>query len=289
MTFHRLPKFEGKSFAEPYTPVINAVRGEFGKALLDEYSKVVDTQYNGSDLLKNTLKNFGGGDFVLCGSNPFADVVVNSILSVKGQGGLHIATPADLEKAIRLKREYEDPKISIDLGNTRENQDFRSDYFYDFHDYYVDAGIVLRDKGTYLAKNLANQVGKQQKLKYPWQNPKLPVMIPLDGLEVVNDPKSEYGLSFKLKSYAEIAQAPVLSPPKKELQCETYFHTVNEKTGLPGESRKSKCSHGDRKLITSFHSLCRYILNGTDIDTSNENLQESSPEGRIIVIGPGYY
>jgi len=155
-------------------PEAGFLEGKFGKEVLEEYKGRVKTDFNGNSRLNVLSYNNG----VVKGSNPFAVVLVNSILPED----MRTATPADLEKALQA---------GMDLRGT-----------------YQDSALVLRSEdnpNSYLAKDLMKQVRHRKGTKA-----KMPVVIPLNGLDVVNDTESDYGLSFKLREDAQITYAPIL-------------------------------------------------------------------------------
>jgi hypothetical protein len=244
----KLPKFEGRSLVEipKSIPTANILGGDFGKAVLQEYKQVAETKYKGAD----ALDVLSYQDGVIKGSNPFAVVLVNQIV---GQEGLRTATPADLEKAIRLN------KVNQELGlNLRGT--------------YEDTGLVLRSESEpneYLAKDVAKQIKAR--------DVKLPVMIPLNGLELVNDSKSEHDLSFKLGGNAQVIHASILNK-------DGYFTSemVDEQTGLP----KQVGENGDRYLYTRNSGLSRFYLSrGLNGNSNWGSLANSSSDGRVAVVG----
>ena len=163
------PEFKGKPLIETpsFIPQIGFLEGDFGKDFMDEYKRMMETDYKGSSKL-NVLKY----DEVVRGSNPFAVVLANQILR---QEGLRTATQADLEKALRigwnLRGTYEDTGLVL---ITEEDQDY--------------------SRNTPLAKDLGSQL-KERGIKF---SPKNPVVIPLTGLKLENADNG-YGLTFKLR------------------------------------------------------------------------------------------
>ena len=220
-------------------PEAGFLEGKFGKEVLEEYQGRVKADFNGNSRL-NVLSYSNG---VVKGSNPFAVVLVNSILPED----MRTATPADLEKALQA---------GMDLRGT-----------------YTDSALVLRDEdnpNSYLAKDLMKQVRHRKGKKA-----KMPVMIPLNGLDVVNDSNSDYGLAFKLREDAQITYAPILNKPGNFTS-----EDINPKTGLP-----KKTGEGNRTLYTRDSGLSRLYLNDDlGLDSGNSNLDNSSANGRVVVV-----
>ena len=161
------PTFEGIPLIEIPKVIPYAVfaRGEFGKAVEEEFNARVQERYHNHLNLKGILF-YDEKDKVLKGSSPFANVVINNLDIVKGQR-LYIATQADLERILRLKRE------DFNLEGT-----------------YEDSSLALySEQGTneYLAKDLVEQIRTRQKLKFT-------VMIPLKGFDFELDgiPDNKY-------------------------------------------------------------------------------------------------
>jgi len=191
----QLPEFTGAPLIEVPTviPRANFLAEEFGKAVLDEYKERAKSDYNNA----NALNVLSYSNDVVKGSNPFAVVLVNQIVS---QAGLRTATSADLERvlqcnALSLRRQYEDSALIL-----------RSD----------------ESPNQYLAGDLIKQVQAR--------NPKakMPLMIPLAGLKLANDSNSNYGLAFKLKEDADIIYAPQLAGKNDRKR-----FSETDKNGLP--------------------------------------------------------
>ncbi|MEM5782064.1 MAG: hypothetical protein QXD43_02605 [Candidatus Aenigmatarchaeota archaeon] len=244
----KLPKFEGRPLIEipKSIPSINFLGGDFGKAVLQEYKQIAETDYKGADAL-DVLSYHND---VIEGSNPFAVVLVNKIVEKEG---LRTATPADLERAIRLNKVNQ--QLGLNLRGT-----------------YEDTALVLRSESEpneYLAKNLAKQIKARQNIKFP-------VMVPLNGLDLVNDSNSEYDLSFKLKENTQVIHAPILNKSG-------YFTSemVDEQTGLP----KQTCENGDRYLYTRDSGLSGlYLYGDLYLDSCWGGLAYSDSGGRVVVV-----
>lgn len=245
----KLPEFKGRSLVEipKSIPTANVLGGDFGKSVLQEYKQVAETKYKGADAL-DVLSYHND---VLEGSNPFAVALVNQIVS---QEGLRNATQVDLERAIRLN------KVNQQLGLNLKG-------------IYEDSSLVLRSEAEpneYLAKNLAKQIKARQALKPP-------VMIPLNGLKLVNDSQSEHDLSFELKEDAQIIYAPILNKSGNFTS-----EDVDEQTGLP---RKTG-DNGDRTLYTRDSGLSRLCLGGgLGLGSCSGGLTDSDSGGRVVVVG----
>lgn len=247
MTKTKLPVFKGKPLIEipEFIPQAGFLEGDFGKAFLKEYKGRVGSDYNDN----SNLDVLRYDNDVVKGSNPFAVVLANQILS---QERLRTATQADLEKAL---------KIGWNLGGT-----------------YEDTGLVLRSgenedysKNTLLAKELAEQV-KGRGIKF---SPKKPVMIPLTGLELENS-DNDYGLTFKLKEDAEVYEAPILNK-RGSFDSED----IDEKTGLPNKVKNS----GSRTLYTRDSGLSRLALdNDLGLNSYNRCLGPSSDYRRVVAV-----
>ena len=241
---YKLPKFIGKPLIElpKSVPQANFLEGDFGKAVLKEYSERVKSDY---DSVKD-LKVLSYEDNVVKGSNPFAVVLVNQIVSKEG---LRTAKPSDLEQILR--------KNVLNLEG-----------------FYEDSALVLRnteEPNKYLAENLMEQIKKRDSKQ------KLPVMIPLTELELAKDSNSWYKLSFKLKENAEIIYAPILNEKTESF----YSKDIDEKIGLPGKLNK----FGDRTLYTRNAGLSGFYLNwDLNLDCRDDNLAGFDGGGGRVVL-----
>lgn len=172
-------------------PEFGMLTGDFGKEVLAEYQGRVKSEY-GSPRALNVLSYSDG---VVRGSNPFATVLVNSIIRANG---LRTPTQADLEVALNA---------GVNLSGT-----------------YEDTALVLRSKSdpnSYLAGLVAKQLKTRGELKYP-------AVIPLNGFDLTRDDASPHGLAFKLRDDAEIIYAPVLRKGGSFTS-----EDIDLKTGLP--------------------------------------------------------
>ena len=227
-----LPEFKGK-YSFP--------GGEFGKDVLKEYQGRVSEDYSNA----KALQVLSYKDGIVKGSNPFAVTLVNQI--VQG-AGLRTATPADLERILKLD--------VLPLRGT-----------------YEDSALVLRS-GEEPNSHLAGNIYVQIKARNPKQE--MPVMIPLAGLELVQDSSSNYGLAFNFKDNAEIFYAPILNQDGK-----FSSEDIDEKTGLPTE-----IGRGNRVLYPMRSGLSRlYLYGGLGLYSGGDDLADSSDLGRVVVVG----
>jgi len=159
----KLPPFPGKPLIEipVFIPTANFLEGDFGKAVLEEYQGRSKADYGSAPALNvleyvqtdgpTGISVVGGVRFeqgYVKGSNPFAVVLVNQIISSEG---LRTATQADLERVLKVN--------ALPLRGQ-----------------YEDTGLVLRtdgDPNEYLAKDLMAQI----KARNP--KAKMPAMVPL--------------------------------------------------------------------------------------------------------------
>ncbi|MCX6749377.1 MAG: hypothetical protein NTW17_01365 [Candidatus Pacearchaeota archaeon] len=175
MVTNAFPVNEAKPLIEIPTdiPQIGFLGGEQGR----EIDSSIKKDYKDFPVMR--VGNYSGG--VVKGSNPFYVVGVQSKLS----SGIRVSTQGDLETAIRIAN-------SLELRGT-----------------YEDTGLVLRTEGNpnaYLAQKLMKQVKDRT-----GERTRMPVMIPLCGIELVKDQDSPQGLAFKLKEDVEIIYAPILN------------------------------------------------------------------------------
>jgi len=233
-----LPVYEAKPLIEipEFIPQVGFLGGEQGK----EINKEIQTKYKGFDVLQ--IASYKQG--VIKGSNPFYVVAVNEILR---QDGLITASPADLEKVLKTG--------ALDLRGQ-----------------YEDSALVLRNQdnpNSYLAKDLIKQVKARGRKK-------MPVMIPLNGLELRTDQNSPHGLSFNLTDKSEIIYASVLNKDGGNFNSED----INEKTGLP-----EKLGRGNRTFYTRDSGLSRVSLDDNlDLYSNWDNLGDSGDAGRVVLL-----
>ena len=207
------------------------------KELLKEYNGRVKSDFDNN----SALRVLGYDNGVMTGSNPFAVALVNSIVAPLNY---RVASQADLEKALSLNA-------------------------LPFQGQYEDSALVLRSRSNpneYLAGNLADQVEKRG------YNLKKPLVIPLSGLEVVKDDKSQHGLAFKLTDKSQIIVAPILSSDNG-----SYIDSsqMDAETGLP-TCVFPKSRSGNRQLWTRDSGLSRLYLNGSlDVYSNYDDLAYS--------------
>lgn len=216
-------------------PQIGFLGGEEGKEINDS----IKADYKDFKALQ--VGSYSGD--VVRGSNPFYAVAVQSEIPL----GVRVATQADLEKAL---------KTGMDLSGT-----------------YEDTGLVLRsgdNPNKYLARNLIAQVKGRLGKKA-----KMPVMIPLYGMELVKDQDSPHGLAFKLKEDAEIVYSPILNK-----QGNFNSEDVDEKTGLP-----KRTGEGNRTLYTTNSGLSGLCLgDGLGLGSVSVDLTDSGGSGRVVLV-----
>ena len=237
-----LPKFEGRPLIKvPETiPTANFLQGEFGEAV----NNAVVEKYGSFDPIKRIS---GFSDGVVKGSNPFYAVAVQEVIAPQG---LRVATPVDLEKVLKIG--------ALELRGQ-----------------YEDSALVLRSEDSpnaYLAKDLAKQIRANQDLKFP-------IMIPLNGLALREDSKSDYGLAFDLKDGADVIYSKILNKNTNQFSSEN----IDEKTGLP-----TKLGGEDRTFYTRDSGLSRfYLYRGLDLDSYGSLLAYSDSCGRVVVVNSG--
>ena len=218
------------------------LEGDFGR----EADKEIQGKYGKFNAINQIGYNKENG--VVQGSNPFYVIAVNEVLRDKGLK-IRTATQADLERMLKTGE--------MDLRGV-----------------YEDTALVLRNEkapNEYLAKDLMKQV----KSREPKQ--RMPVMIPLNGLELQKDSNSKDGLSFKLTDESQIIYVPVLNKPPGNFSSED----INKKTGLP-----EKLGKGNRTLYTRDSGLSRlYLFRYLGLSSDWYGLASSSSNGRVVLVG----
>ncbi len=214
------------------------LKGDFGKAVNEE----VQGKYGKFQAISKIIYS----DNIVKGSTSFYVAAVNEIIRPEG---LRTATQADLENILETN--------TLDLKGT-----------------YEDSAIVLRsekDPNSYLAKKLIKQIKARN------SRIKMPVMIPLIGLELETDSNSDYGLSFKLRKDTEIIYAPILNTETANFSSED----IDKKTGLP-----KKLGNGNRTLYTRQEGLRRlYLDRDLGLDSYYGVLLAGSYDyGRVVVV-----
>jgi hypothetical protein len=242
------PTFAGKPLVPlPETvPVADLPAGEWGARFLAEYRGRVERDYRGNRSLL-VLESDGG---VVVGSNYPAVVLANQIVR---ELGMRVATPADLERIIALR--------ALDLGGK-----------------HVHVALVLRSvqmPNSSIARELARQITARGK------SLGVPLMIPLAGLQLVNDGCSAVGVSFTLTEEAQIIEAPMLDD---EHNHEKFART--DVNGLPSAFQRD----APRTLYTATDGLCGMSIGRThdlDVYTNEGHLGASDWDGRIVLMREG--
>jgi len=219
------------------------LEGDFGQQILEEYNQLVKSEYQ--NVFALTVLSFA--DNVIKGSNPFAFVLLNKILTQKK---MRIATPADLERALE--------KEAINLKGT-----------------YGDSGLVLRSGGNpnqYLARDLINQIKQKGSLAHP-------LMVPLTELDLKYDTNSPNDLSFQLTDSSEIIYAPQLNKTNHGKK----FNKGDEK-GLPiFEDNGSRTLYSNER--NGLCRL--YRGRDLGLDARDAVLADSGSNGRVVVCTEG--
>ena len=186
------------------------------------------------------LKVLSYSDEIVKGSNPFAVVLVNEIIR---EQDLRTVNQVDLEKILKLN-----------ILNLRGK--------------YVDSALVLRSENelnSYLARDLLRQLPNNQEL---------PVMIPLCGLELRKDDKSNYGLAFNLTDNKKLIYNPLLNKSGNFLS-----------EDLDGNGLPKKLGKGNRYFFGRDTGLTRvYLDDDLDLISVNEFLDDSDDEVRIVIV-----
>lgn len=235
-----LPQFAGKPLIEipREIPQADFLEGDFGKAVDGE----VQGKYGKFQAINKVRYSNG----TVKGSTHFYVVAVNEVIRHEG---LRTASQADLERVLRTNA-------------------------FDLRGVYEDSALVLRTENSpneYLAKHLMKQV----KALNP--KSKMPVMIPLNSLELVEDSDSSYGLAFKLRDDAEIVYAPILNKSNGNFSSED----IDGKTGLPIKLDSS----GNRGLYTTSSGLSRlYLDRFLSLYSRSEDLAYSNDDGRVVIV-----
>lgn len=235
----KLPRFKGKPLIviPNEIPQADFLGGEFGEQVNEE----VQGKYGKFQAINKVRYSEG----LVRGSTPLYVVAVNEVIRPEG---LRTANQADLERVLRTNA-------------------------FDLRGFYEDSALVLRSEASpneYLARYLMEQI----KARNPDQ--KMPVMIPLNSLELTEDSDSDYGLSFKLREDAEIVYASILNNDTGIFSSED----IDEKTGLP-----NKFSSKGRVLYTRSSGVSRLCLGGDlYLDSDYECLADSGDAGRVVVV-----
>ena len=245
-----IPKFEGTPLIPEIVTEAGFLRGNFSKVVLKEFDERVQKDFGGNDAL--AVLSYNPQLDVIQGSNDYATVLLNDCDCIKNEG-LATATLADCERAIRAKQ----PGLN-------------------FRGVYVDPALVLTTDGEpnkYLAQKLMREVRARGHAQ------KMPYMIPLKGLKLVNDADAQHSLAYALRDDAEIIEAPVLCKAGRFKSTD-----IDEKTGLPTKLD----NEGDSHLYTRNSGLSRLYLDGSlDLNSDDGDLQDSDGGGRVVVVRRG--
>lgn len=243
------PAFQGKPVIRDLSKVPRAgfledtQENKFGQYVFEQY-KLLAAQLGNPKVLG--ALNYD--DSVVTGSNPFAAVAVNTVLQ-REFPSCHVATPVELEEILLCN--------TLPLGT-----------------HYEDTALVLRgveQPNSYLATSLLEQIKKMRGAV-----PKLPVMLPLSQLGLVEDDNSEYGLTFKFQKGAKPIHAPQLAHENIGRQ----FDETN-KQGLPVFEQG-----GQRTFYTIPDGLSGLYLDGyADLVSDWDYLGDSDSDGRVVVYG----
>jgi hypothetical protein len=141
--------------------------------------------------------------------------------------------------------------------------------------FYEDVpSIILRSAGDsysqndYLARSLAKFLGITEF--------KVPLIV--NGLEVVADDKSQYGLGFKRTDKTQVIEAPSLSHGNNQKR----FFRISQDYSVKFDEK------GSRTLYTRDNGISRLCLyRGSDLDSRIEDLACSNDYGRVVVVGSG--
>ncbi len=220
MEKRKLPDFLGRARAVIKIPEntlrANYLMGDFGKAVLEEYTRRVNSDYHGAKALD--VLSYNPKTDAVHGSNPFAIVLLNQILRPER---LRTATQADLEEIIVRTRTFTPAFVNEHSSFVLRSESGHNEYF---------------------ARNLGSQ------LRARGSEIDLPVMIPLSGLDLVNDSDNQYGLAFKLREDSEIIYAPILN---EESGSKFLSEDIDIKTGLPKRILQSRSYNDDARTLNT--------------------------------------
>lgn len=245
-----VPKFEGILLIPEIVTEAGFLRGNFGKAVLEEFDGRVQKDFSGNAAL--AVLSYNPELDVIQGSNDYATALLNDCDCIKNEG-LATATLADCERAIRANK----PELNL-------------------RGVYVDPALVLTTEGEpnkYLAKKFMREIRARGHAQ------KIPYMIPLKGFKLVNDADAQHGLAYALRDDAEIIEAPILCKDGRFKSTD-----IDEKIGLPTKLD----NEGDRYLYVRNSGLLRLCLGGdSNLYSGYDNLQNSLGRGRVVVVRRG--
>ena len=226
---------------EQITKKYSFLEGELAREVHDWIQKTYP------DFPNITKINYDSNDKIIKGSNPFYVTAVNDYFR-KNNLEIRTASQAELEQILKSN--------SLELEK-----------------HYEDTSLVLRtedEPNKYLAKNLAGQIKKRQKIK-------LPLMIPLRGLTLKQDSNSPHKYSFQLTNEVEIIYSDKLAHEnngKKFDEADEY--------GLPVFNE-----NGKRTFYTRNDGLSGLCLGGDlGLGAHYDLLAYSAALGRVVLVSP---
>lgn len=224
-------------------PAATFIQGHDAEPFLEEYNGRVKRDFDNAEQLR--VLTYDKENQLVRGSNDFAVVLANQMVRPQG---MRTATQADIEQVIATE--------ALPLYNQ-----------------YEDTGLVIRSESgvnSYLAQNTMMQMRKRM------PEAKFPLMIPLAGLNLVQDSNSEYGLAFKLRDDAQIYEVPILNEDGN-----FTAENINSETGLPTKVGKE----GTRHLYKRNDGLSRlYLDRSLSVDSVSDNLASSNDNGRVVLV-----
>ncbi len=220
------------------------LEGDYGRAFLEEYNRIVEREYSGNSVLK--VLNWDEAQSVVTGSNDYSVVLANKIFRDRGEK-VRTATPADLAEILKTGK--------LELKG-----------------HYADAGLVLRTfsgVNEYLAGVLYGDI-KQKSGK----DIEMPFMINLSDLELRIDNNSPSKLAFVSLETVN----PIHSDKFNHSNAQKKFN-VTDKYGLP-----EFVKNGKRTWYTRNDGLAGFFLDrGLGLD-SDGGLRSSDAGGRVVVV-----
>ncbi len=227
--------------------------------LVEEYNKKVRLDFKDNPNLKvfyfgDTFDKDSEEDISLAGSNPFAAVLFSEMIGEESR----IQRLSDMELILK---QYAAKNNELHLiGGVS-----------------LDVGLALLTEGP-PNKNLNRSLLKEIREKQGYDLPTGPKMLNLTDLKLVNDPESEYGLSFELKPAAKIINAPVLLEDGHSF----LLRDIDIETGLP---KRTYTGNGSRSFIRGWNGLTRIYVAYKAIHTNIDDLAKSScTRNRILIV-----
>ncbi len=236
---------------------------DFGRLFFEEFKARADKEFNNNSYLdvltfypsqipkKKKKKYLPTRETNLVeNSNPYSTVLANQILN---QENCKIPSPAE-------------------MNNIRKNN------LLGLKGHYIDLALILRDQNQpneYLAKDLINQ------LKNNFNNVKLPLIIPLNTLELRNDRKSPSGLAFNITDSTELMNLNIFNSDTSNFS----WGDINEKTGVPTRLVEKNSAKESPTFFTRSSGLASFCLTvNLNLDSYYSNLGNSFSIGRIIAM-----